>query len=440
MTPFTNLNYNQKITIELYFIREILRNLDVTNDDNDRIKNFYCQALLSLNLVQIDGSDNEEQLNNSWTNLVDSYKEDNIMDLLDYLVEPTVLNNDGESKLNIDVKHKNYFEIYLKLNESLFKWQLKAIEPILKTIKAFLRLTASATKIVEALSVAFIWVDLAIELLDSIDIRTTKIYRFEVSKNQFLTYQQTNWAWEPSDFDPSRTFDVLEIAKPVNEITYLYNDKYFSNLNEAYRYEKRDIINDLFSYEKNIKYTSKYFDGLTYDSKEELIVQVYKTVEVKRAYADEFGDIFDSYEQALNSILRHIENIDYNKIYFYDFNGIQILRETYQQVYDEVLLDINIESKLIDFDELFSTTIFDQLTDLNNEGYQIYTFVYVGKNYYFNSQSAAIIYYLKLHNFTNELVKIDYSTYTLNNQTFDSRESYIDYLYANLKEITGENL
>ncbi|ARU91989.1 hypothetical protein SCLARK_001472 [Spiroplasma clarkii] len=436
LAPMKEMEQNKKVIVVLYNIRELLRSVDISKPDAKIMEEFMYNSLLSLN-INFFGSDSkrtnhgEIELSDKWVEVIETAKASGkIYEVLDLLMNPNNLSS-VKSK-GLAQTYNNYLKDAVISLKDVQYWA-KKIHDIRDTMND---VSENFKKLTKKLKKALVWVDLAINLINMIPGKTTENWEFVIpdTKNK-VTYQRSSWFWDVKEFNPKNIVQTLEISKPKDTITYLYNEKYFTSYNDALYRLKRDIIDDLFADPSKVRYVSKYFEHMYNIDKNKLISLLMQQTDKKNAYSDGFGETFSNQSEAVNSAIRKIASQKYIAVFKYDFQGNYIYGYDYNEVYDRVVETVDLQGKAVEFTDYLSTNNFEKLENVDNDGYDLYKFFFNGKNYYFDDYNGAIVKYMQLNDFRNSLIQINASTYELNGIIFYNINQLTDYLLNNVKEV-----
>ncbi|ARU91440.1 hypothetical protein SCLARK_00811 [Spiroplasma clarkii] len=443
LISFHSIDQNKKMVVTLHNIRELLRSLDVSQSDSNVIDEFMYATLLALNVSSFKKINKAHNTNNSdlvisheWIEFVNDAKtRGELYNVLDLLMDSgyfTGKNNSANNSLGIKKTFDKFLDIVnIKTKDllQLAKLYQKHLEDIGKQIKS----TAEFAKILKK---RILYVEAAITILNMIPGKTTENWEFVIpdTKNT-IKYKKSSWFWEKNEFNPRNIMLALEIAKPKNTTTYLYNEKYFTSYAEAEYRMKRDIVDNLFADEKNIEYGSKYFEQIFETDKSKLLERISKLVEKMTAYSDGFGETFSNSDAAINSALRKISDQEFVKAYKYDYLGSYLYEYSYDAIYKKVLETIDLETKAVEFSDYLATNKFEKLENLDNDGYDLYQFKFNGKNYYFDNYNGAIVKYMHLNDYANVFIQVNSATYELNGLMFYNENQFQEYLLDNIKEV-----
>ncbi|WP_146638077.1 hypothetical protein [Spiroplasma clarkii] len=429
----------QKVIVALYNIRELLRSVDVASDDAQVMEEFMYNSLLSLNINYF-GSDSKDtnhgeiELSDKWIEVVETAKSNGqVYEILDLLMDPNYLSSTNRNFLGDIYKIYSDYLVYAATSLEEVQYWAEKIYDIRDSLE---NVTEAFEELTKKLNKVLIWVDIAVTLINLIPGKTTENWEFVIpdTKNK-VTYQRSSWFWDVKEFNPKNIIQTLEISKPKDTITYLYNEKYFTSYNDALYRLKRDIIDDLFADPSKVRYVSKYFDYIYDTDKNKLISLLIQQTDKKDAYSDGFGETFSNQSEAVNSAIRKIASQEYIAAFIYNFQGNYIYGYDYDEVYTRVVETVDLQGKAVEFTDYLSTNNFEKLENVDNDGYDLYKFFFNGKNYYFDNYNGAIVKYMQLNDFRNSLIQIDTSTYELNGIVFYNINQLTDYLLNNVKEV-----
>ncbi|WP_338972772.1 hypothetical protein [Spiroplasma endosymbiont of Panorpa germanica] len=430
LNTLQTLDFDSKEKIGLIKLKDLLRETNISKSDSDMLDLIYWNMLYNFNALD------------EWHELIQLVPLNKASDFMESLLNPSRKNIENISSLNDDKRFEKGLNKFLTAASLVFVEASENPDKVVEFIVGTAQLVGYAAPFLEAAAQVLpiiTAITIAINVINLIPIETTLTYELVVPTNKDrITYEVSKWFWQKHDFKPSKIFNTFEIKKTQSVDKFLIYNRYYNSYESAERYLKELILEDLKKSKPDF-YTTPYLESKNFSSKDKLVDGVfeeYKKNELK-LYSDKFGNTFKSQDEAFNSYINKLNNSKFLEEYYYIApNSDQAFyANSYEEVQRHIKDNIQIESKIVDWTDLFQENDFDKITDLNEAKYLVYFVEVKGIKHYFANLDDLYAFIMIENNYQNRFYYDLQTTFIYDEKLFESQEELLNYLLEKIEVV-----
>ncbi|AXK50800.1 hypothetical protein [Spiroplasma alleghenense] len=430
LNSLDTMEFDIKEKIALMKLRDLIRETDITREDSETFNRVYWKMLYNFDVLD------------EWYDLVYEIPESMAPDFIDCIVNPSeenlIIFNETFNKNSFKTKAERYFEAWNHTIETILK-NLTQLIPLVnklfpesRIVTGFLAGVGKAVPVIQLVLIS-------IQVLNMIPVQTTFTYQLIIPTNRDkITYEVTKAFWKKHTFKPENIFNVFEIRKPQTVDRFLIFNRYYNSYDSAEKYLKETILEDLRRKDADF-YTTKFNQNKKYSSKDELVENNFKEYEKNelKLYSDKFGKNFNSQEEAFNSYINNLNNNKFIEEYYYQ-NGSKsevYYADNEEDVKNYIRDNIEIESKFVDWTDMFFENSYDSIIDINEAKYLAYSVKVKGVTHYFADLNDLYNFVMIEENYQNRFYYEIETSYTYKDMEFASQEEFLNYLLDEIKVV-----